>query len=472
MTRGADRSGAIARALAYFDEGAFEEEIARRVAYRTESQKSGSGPELHRYLDEEMIPAFEAMGFTCRKYENPLPDGGPFLLAERLEADDLPTVLGYGHGDVIRGLEDQWTKGEGPWRAARDGDRMYGRGTADNKGQHTLNMAATRVVLEERGRLGFNAKVLIEMGEENGSKGLREMVTQNLDDFASDVFIASDGPRVEPDRPTISLGARGAENFDLVCEFREGGHHSGNWGGLLADPGVVLAHAIASIVGPTGEILIPDWLPPPMTNSVRDVLKDIVITGGEGAPEIDPDWGQPGLTSAEKVYAWNSFAVLAYTSGNPGRPVNAISPRARAHCQLRYVADTDATRILPALRAHLDAEGFDMVAIEPPPPSNAGGFIASRTPLDDPWVLWVRRAVERGTGKTPAVIPSMGGSICNDIVTDVIGIPSIWIPHSYPGCSQHAPDEHILMPGYRDAMQLMTGLYWDLGEGGTPARAG
>ena len=471
MSAEGDRAGAIARGLAYFDDGGFEEEIGRRVAYRTESQRSDSGPELHGYLDEEMIPSFEAMGFECKKYENPFSDGGPFLLASRMEEDGLPVVLGYGHGDVIRGLDDQWTKGAGPWKTARDGDRMYGRGTADNKGQHTINMAATRAVLEERGRLGFNARFLIEMGEENGSKGLREVVTENLDDFASDVFIASDGPRVQPDRPTMSLGARGAANFDLVCRFREGGHHSGNWGGLLADPGLVLAHALATIVGPKGEIQIKDWLPPPISNSVRDALKDVEITGGAKAPNIDPDWGQPGLTPAEKVYAWNSFAVLAYKSGIPESPVNAISPMARAHCQLRYVSETDADRIVPALREHLDAHGFGMVEVEPPPPSNAGGFTASRTDLDDPWAVWVRQAIERNTGVSPAVIPHTGGSICNDIFTDLIGIPAIWIPHSYTGCSQHAPNEHVLMAGYRSAMEPMTALYWDLGEGGTPGHA-
>ena len=113
---------------------------------------------------------------TCRKYDNPFQGQGPVLLATRIEEPGLPVVLGYGHGDVVRGLEDQWTKGKGPWITARDGDRLYGRGTADNKGQHTINMAALRAVLAERGRLGFNAKFMIEMGEEAGSKGLKELV--------------------------------------------------------------------------------------------------------------------------------------------------------------------------------------------------------------------------------------------------------------------------------------------------------
>ena len=149
--------------------------------------------------------------------------------------------------------------------------------------------------------------------------------------------------------------------------------------------------------------------------------------------------GEPGLTPAEKVYSWNSFAVLAMKSGNPESPVNAISPWARAHCQLRYFAGTDATNIVPALRKHLDQNGFTMVDIGEPPPENAAGFAASRTEPDHPWVECVRKSMERTLGKPPAVLPSMGGSICNDLFTDLLGLPAIWIPHSYAACSQHAP---------------------------------
>ncbi|HDL17266.1 MAG TPA: M20/M25/M40 family metallo-hydrolase, partial [Rhizobiales bacterium] len=324
MNGESSRSGAITRICGYFDDGIFEKELARRVAFRTESQRREGLSELERYVDEEMIPAFEDMGFETRVFENSFEGCGPFLLAERLEGDDLPTVLGYGHGDVIQGLDDQWTKGEGPWVTARDGDKIYGRGTADNKGQHTINMAAMRAVIEERGALGFNSKVLIEMGEENGSKGLREVVGYNTQAFAADVFIGSDGPRVSAGRPTVTLGNRGSEPFDLLVELREGAHHSGNWGGLLASPGVILAGALATIVDANGAIQIAEWLPPPVSNSVRMALKDIEIDPGLGGPEIDPGWGQPGLTPAEKVYAWNSFEVLALKIGDPGKPVNAI----------------------------------------------------------------------------------------------------------------------------------------------------
>ena len=162
------RAGAMSRASTYLESGSFEADLARRVAYRTESQLLPvSLAELHRYLDAEMAPAFHRMGFTVRIFENPVAGQGPVLLATCVEDARLPTVLGYGHGDVVRGLEDEWTKGKGPWITAREGDRLYGRGTADNKGQHTINMAALEAVRAERGgRLGFNAKFMIEMGEE------------------------------------------------------------------------------------------------------------------------------------------------------------------------------------------------------------------------------------------------------------------------------------------------------------------
>jgi acetylornithine deacetylase/succinyl-diaminopimelate desuccinylase-like protein len=475
MPANATRASAIARAEAYVDSGEFEAELARRVAIRTESQKFPDGSaiaECHRYLEDEMKPAFEAMGFACKSYGNPVAGQGPVLLATRSEDPRLPTVLGYGHGDVVRGMDEQWTKGQGPWITARDGDRLYGRGTADNKGQHTLNMAALAAVMAERGgRLGFNAKFMIEMGEEAGSKGLKALVQANKADFAADVLIASDGPRVKQDRPTLSLGCRGAMNFDLVVELREGGHHSGNWGGLIANPGFILAHALASIVGPKGELLVEELKAPAMSQAVKEVLADVEIDGGSDGPQVDKWWGEPHLAPAERVYAANTFNVLAFWTGTPGRPVNAIPPKAVANCQLRFIAGTDTGNVVPALERHLQAKGHHLVKVMPPPAINDGSFGASRIEPDHPWARFVGGSLQRSSNRKPAVIPSTGGSICNDIFTDDLGMPTIWIPHSYASCSQHWPDEHILMGLTRNAIGLMAGLYWDIGEGkGVPGR--
>ncbi|MBD9429344.1 M20 family metallopeptidase [Achromobacter sp. ACM03] len=459
------RAQAIAQAEQCFDSGAFRALLARRLAQPTESQNPARAPELAAYLEAEIRPAFEALGFTCRTLTHPKALA-PFLYAERIEDPALPTVLGYGHGDVIRGLEKEWKEGLSPWALTEAEGRWYGRGIADNKGQHSINMEALRLVLETRGKLGFNAKYLIEMGEETGSMGLRDLCEEHRALLAADLLIASDGPRLSAERPTIFLGARGSLNFDLSIEARAGGHHSGNWGGLISNPGIQLAHAISTLVSPTGQIRIPEWVPRELPAAVRRALADCQVDGGADGPEIEPWWGEPGLSPAERVFGWCSFEVLAYKTGNPDTPVNAIPPRAWARCQLRFVVGVDPDDLVPALRRHLDRQGFPMVQITL---TRENMFRATRIDPDDAWVRWAVDSLERTSGAKTAVLPNLGGSLPNDIFTDVLGLRTIWVPHSYPGCSQHAPNEHLPPALLRQALSLMTGLYWDLGAGGTPA---
>jgi len=455
------REQAIERAERYFDGGGFFAELSRRVAIRTESQEAGSKSELERYLVQEMEPSLNRLGFLGRILRNPVETGGPFLFAERIEDPSLVTVFTYGHGDVIRGQEPQWRAGLSPWTLTREGDRLYGRGTADNKGQHTINLAALDAALATRGRLGFNVKMLIETGEETGSPGLRKLCEQQRELFKSDVLIASDGPRLAPSQPTIFLGTRGVMNIDLHIDLREGGHHSGNWGGLLANPGIILAQALATITGLRGEIKVDEWRPNSLTESVREALAGVEVDGGPDGPKIDPDWGEPDLTPAERVFGWSSFEVLAFVCGNPDKPVNAIPPRARAHCQLRYVVGVDQHDIVPALQRHLERHGFPMIRVSQ---SRDESMAATRLDPAHPWVRWAKASIERTTGSRVAVLPNLGGSLPNDVFSDVLGLPTVWIPHSYASCSQHAPNEHLLMSTARDGIRLMTGIMWDLGE--------
>jgi len=453
------REAAIASALDWFDSGAFASELARRVAYRTESQRTYAAAVLRGYLDDEISPSLARLGFTSRILDNPA-GGGPFLIAERIEKRGLPTVLTYGHGDVVLGYDAQWRQGLSPWTLTREGDRWYGRGTADNKGQHSINFAALERVLAARGRLGFNVKVLLETGEETGSPGLRDICVREAAALAADVLVASDGPRLRAEQPTLFLGSRGAFNFDLTVDLRSGGHHSGNWGGLLANPGTILAGAIACLVDAKGRILVEGLRPPPIPASVRAALAD-VVPGEPGGPEIDAQWGEPGLTPAERVFAWNTLEVLAFVAGNPQHPVNAIPPRASAHMQLRFVVGCDPARFAAVLRAHLDAHGFPLVDVAP---ARVAIMHATRLDPSHPWVTRVARSVAATTGRAPTILPNLGGSLPNDCFADVLGLPTVWVPHSYPACAQHAPDEHLLVPVAREGLAIMTGLFWDLGE--------
>ena len=459
------RDRVIAWAAQHFDRGQFFEDLARRVAIPTESQNPARWAELAAYLDDEIAPALTAMGYACRRLENQKAPRMPFLFAERREGADRPTVLTYGHGDVVHGMEEDWRDGLDPWRLTREGERWYGRGTADNKGQHSINIAGLAAVLAVKGSLGFTSKILIETGEEMGSPGLHDVARRHADSLGADVLIGSDGPRLLTERATLFTGSRGSFNFDMSVELRRGGHHSGNWGGLLANPGEILAHAIASIVSKTGQVLVPEILPRDIPASIRRVLADCPVERLEG-PAIDPTWGEPGLSLAEKVFAWNTFEVLAFSTGNPQHPANAIPPQARATCQVRYVAGTDPRQLLPTLRRHLDAHGFSLVTLDP---RREEYFSATRLDPENPWVRWAAGSIEETIGERPTILPNIGGTLPNEVFAEILGMPTLWVPHSYTACSQHAPDEHLLAPIVREGLRVMAGLFWDLGEKGAPA---
>jgi len=458
------RASAVEAAATYFENGTFQRELTDLVAYPTESQNPDAAPVLRRYLDEAIDPRLEKMGFVTEIIDNPDPRGGPLLIGERHEGDELPTILTYGHGDVIRAQEGMWREGLAPFEVVEEGDKLFGRGTADNKCQHLVNIAALEAVLSVRGSLGFNTRIVMEMSEEVGSSGLADVFHQYKDRLRADVLIASDGPRLQPDVPTLFMGSRGGLSFDLEINLRDGAHHSGNWGGLLADPAIILAHALASITDKRGQIQILDWRPRSLTGEVRAALRDLPVEGGDG-PEVDVNWGERRLTPAERAFGWNSFTVLAMNSGVPDAPVNAISGSARATCQLRYVVGTDPEEILPALRRHLDVHGFEAVQIRP---HDRGYFAATRLDPSHPWVGFVSRSIEETSGQAPHVLPNLAGSLPNDSFTDILGLPTVWVPHSYRGCSQHAPNEHVLKPLSRDGLQLMAGLFWDIGATGGP----
>ncbi len=454
------RDAAIASALDHLTSGRFEADLARRVAMPTVSREEAHRPDLDRYMSEEMIPLYERLGFDCtllRHEDAP----GPFLLATRIEDPSRPTVLMYGHGDVVTGVPEMWSEGLSPFEMREKDGKWFGRGTADNKGQHSVNLAALEAVLETRGCLGFNLKYLVEMGEEYGSPALDKICEEHAEALAADVLIASDGPRMGLTKPTIFLGARGGMNIHLEVVAREGYHHSGNWGGLLANPGVELSHAIAALIGPTGECLVPELTPGTIPDNVREALKDCVIETAEGDPGLDPWWGAPGLTQAERVYAWSTLEVMEIEVGNIAKPLYAIPPWARARLQLRHPVGVNTDDVLPAVRRKLDAAGFERVKILP---AKDASFPASRSDLDGPWVKFATASITRTMGERPVILPNLGGSLPNTIFTDTLGLPTIWVPHSYPGCRQHGADEHLPKSIVEEGLKIMAGLFWDLGE--------
>jgi acetylornithine deacetylase/succinyl-diaminopimelate desuccinylase-like protein len=250
----------------------------------------------------------------------------------------------------------------------------------------------------------------------------------------------------------------------MRLNLHAGAHHSGNWGGLLTNPGVVMAHALASMIDRNGKILVEGWRNTTLSSSVRAAIAKLKVGGGENSPKINPNWGEPGMTLEERVFGSNTFEVRAFETGNPQFPANAIPSSAVAFGHLRYVVGTQPEQLMPMLRVHLARHGFEDIVIT----SEPNPMYATRLDPNHPWVLWTVQSLTQTAGADIAVVPNLGGSLPNDVFSEVLGLPTIWIPHSYAGCSQQAPNEHILETISQSALKLMTGLWWDLGAGETP----
>ncbi|WP_445620380.1 M20 family metallopeptidase [Kushneria sp. Sum13] len=458
------REHALFLALETWHSGRLAEDLARRIACRTVSQDPNCRDALDHYITDEIAPLLARLGFTCQPLENPQPDGPPLLMGQRLEAPELPTLLIYGHGDVTPGQDDQWQIGLTPWQMTMQEGRLYGRGAADNKGQHSINLAALEAVITAReGRLGFNLKILFEMGEEIGSPGLEETCRRHAEALSADLFVASDGPRIRHDMPTLFLGSRGMYRFRLTLDPGNGARHSGNWGGVITNPAWVMVHALSTLVSEQGTLRADFLRAPAMPDSVRALVRDLPVGGERGDPALNADWGEPGMTFGERLYGANTFEVLGLSAGATDQPVAAIPARAEAICQLRFVEGSDWQALGEQLRAHLDAHGFEAVTL-----ASEGGYAATRLDPGHPWVGFVQASMQQSLGETVHLLPNLGGTIPNHCFADVLGLPTVWVPHSYPSCQQHAPNEHLPEHIVTQGLAGMAGLFWDLGEPGRP----
>ncbi|MFC3025294.1 M20 family metallopeptidase [Vibrio zhugei] len=462
MTQSSDigRAAAVTLAKQTLHNGEFYQTLSRRVAMATESQNPDAAEALSVYLTQEIEPYLTQLGFECEQFNNPVAGKPPLMIATRIESASSHTLLLYGHGDVTDGQAQLWMDGTHPWELTQIGDKLFGRGTADNKGQHTINLMALEAVLKQReGQLGYNVKILFEMSEEVGSIGLEQFCREHQDALQADVFLASDGPRLNAATPTIFLGSRGVCQFRLRCQTGNGARHSGNWGGVITNAAIRLNHALATLVSKTGQVLPAVLKAPEPQGLVANMMQALPVGGNEGDPTLNEAWGETHLTKGERLFGSNTLEVIAFGAGNIVKPVGAIPDSAEAVCHLRMVSGTDWENLIANLQAHFVSHDFDDIEV-----IYEGGYNATRLDPSHPWVRFVQDSMQASLEQTVTVLPNLGGTIPNHCFADVLALPTVWMPHSYPSCNQHAPDEHLLVSVVEQGLASAAGVFWDLGE--------
>ena len=143
----ATRVDAMSAAKDLIDSGKLGNQLSQLVMLRTESQNPRQAWVLDQYLRLIIRPILLEMGFNASVHDNPIPNA-PLKLANRLETSDLSAMSIYGHGDVIHSQDAQWDEGLSPFEAVIRNSMMFGRGIADNKGQHLINLMALKTLID------------------------------------------------------------------------------------------------------------------------------------------------------------------------------------------------------------------------------------------------------------------------------------------------------------------------------------
>jgi acetylornithine deacetylase/succinyl-diaminopimelate desuccinylase-like protein len=387
--------------------------------------------------------------------------GHPIVYGDWLHAASGTTVLVYGHYDVqpVDPI-DEWETA--PFEPFIRGDRVVGRGAADDKGQIHIHLRATEALLATRGALPVNLKFVFEGEEESSSIHLDPWLRANRERLGADVAVISDTGFFDGNLPAITIGLRGLQYVQIDVTGSPLDLHSGSYGGAVQNPANALAAIVAGLKGPDGRIRVPGFY-------------DDVVPLGEAdraafaALPFDEDvyreslglaalFGEAGFTTLERRGARPTLDVNGMWGGFQGEGSKTIIP-AHAHAKVscRLVANQDPDRIFELLRAYVLEIAPPGVRVEV---RNLGGGRPSLTPIDHPATQAAARALLATFGRDPLFIRE-GGSIpiCASFET-ILGLPTVLLGFTPPDDNAHAPNESMSLQNHETAIRTVA-RYWD-----------
>ncbi len=393
-----------------------------------------------------------------------MPTGGhPVVYGEWSGAGkSAPTVMIYGHYDVQPAdpLELWQTP---PFEPNVRGDLLYGRGSADMKGQVLASLKAVESVLRA-GDLRVNLKWLIEGEEEIGSEHLDEFIKQHKDMLKCDFCLNPDAGILSSDKPSITTGLRGLAYFELRVFGPGKDLHSGLFGGIVHNPAQVLAELIAGMHDKKGRILLPGFY-----DNVRKLSKqehadfarlpvnNKLYLQQTGAPAL---WGEAQFTAPERLGARPTLEVNGLLSGFTGPGSKTVLPAwAMAKISCRLVPDQTPADTIKLMRQYLKEKAPKDVRWELTFLHGAGAALVSQ---DNAGVQALAKAMQTVWGRRPYFLRE-GGSIGVVVqLQEHVGVDSVLTGFALPDCDAHSPNEKLHLPTWTRGIETLIHFFYNL----------
>ncbi len=393
--------------------------------------------------------------------------GNPAVYGEVITDQHNPTILVYGHYDVVpAGPSDLWDTD--PFKPeVRDG-RLYARGASDDKGQFFMHIKAMEMLLAEK-KLNTNIKFLIEGEEETGSPSLRPFLKEYRDLLQSDIILISDGVMLSKETPSIETGFRGfcAVDLQVIGAGRE--LHSGGFGGIIANPIMVLSKMLASLHDRHNHISIPGFYDDVMDQSGEERQNLHTIVNEEECARktgVKAFWGEEGFNLTERLTIRPTLEINGISGGYTGEGINSIIPaRAEAKISSRLVPSQSSGDVSKKIIDYLESiapSAIELRTVRHP------GSEPYTIDIDDPYFKIALKAIQDVYGKPP-LFHRDGGSLplCH-WVEEELGIKSILLGFGLQEDNMHGPNESFDLDNFNRGIKTIARFHEYLGSSSFP----
>ena len=388
----------------------------------------------------------------------------PVVFASKVIDPSAPTVLVYGHYDVMP-VEPLELWNTDPFEPVIQDGRLWARGADDDKGQSFLQVKAFEIALREK-LLKCNVKFLFEGGEEIGSPGLEDFCLAHKDLLKSDIILVSDTSMVGADVPSITTGLRGLAYWEIEVTGPDRDLHSGIFGGAVANPINVLCKMIAGITDNDGHITIPGFYDDVEEVSAREreMLAAVPYSEDKYRESLDVKalFGEKGYSTLERTAIRPTFDVCGIWGGFTGEGSKTVLPsKAYAKVSCRLVPHQEHEKISGMFIDYINRIAPDYVRVKVTPMHGGEGYVC---PIDLPAYKAAEKGYEDAFGKKPLAVRRGGSIPIIAAFEKVLGVKSILMGFGLESDATHSPNENMPIDIMDKGIEAIVGFYREYGR--------
>src|SRR6056297_571427 len=396
----------------------------------------------------------------CDKAEVMPTDGNPVVYGEKIIDPSKPTVVVYAHYDVMPvDPVDLW-KQDDPFEPVIKEDKIWGRGSDDDKGQGMMHVKAFEALVKTDS-LPCNVKFMIEGEEEIGSPSLPKWCEENKELVKADVILVSDTSMFAADTPSITTGLRGLAYLQVEVTGPNRDLHSGLFGGAVANPINVLCSMIDQMTDEDGKVTIPGFYDDVLevSEEERELLGRAPFNEEKykNAISVDELSGEKGYSTTERTGIRPSFVVCGIWGGYTGEGAKTVLPsKAYAKISSRLVPNQNHEEIAELFKNHLESIAPKSVKVEVTPLHGGQGYVC---PIDLPAYQAAEKAYQDVYGQRPVPVRSGGSIPIISTFEEVLGLKSVLMGFGLEADAIHSPNENYPLEQFFNGIRTIPLFY-------------